>query len=69
MARKSRKTGAEQAAPETSEVTYNTALYVRLSVLDSGKKDGESMPSTINPLNHSAIESNSPNIASLLSFS
>ncbi|GHU87726.1 resolvase [Clostridia bacterium] len=43
MARKSRKTGAEQAAPETSEVTYNTALYVRLSVLDSGKKDGESI--------------------------
>ncbi|GHV33401.1 resolvase [Clostridia bacterium] len=43
MARKSRKQGAEQAAPIVSEVTFNTALYVRLSVLDSGKKDGESI--------------------------
>jgi DNA invertase Pin-like site-specific DNA recombinase len=43
MARKSRKAGAEQAAPEAREVTYNTALYVRLSVLDSGKKGGESI--------------------------
>jgi DNA invertase Pin-like site-specific DNA recombinase len=44
MARKSRKQGAEQiAAPIVSGATYNTALYVRLSVLDSGKKDGESI--------------------------
>ena len=43
MARKSRKEGAEQAAPEVRDVTYNTAIYVRLSVLDSGKKDGESI--------------------------
>ncbi len=39
MARKSRKSGTEQAAPEVGAVIYNTALYVRLSVLDSGKKD------------------------------
>jgi DNA invertase Pin-like site-specific DNA recombinase len=43
MARKSRKMGAEQAAPETNAQVWNVALYARLSVLDSGKKDGESI--------------------------
>jgi DNA invertase Pin-like site-specific DNA recombinase len=43
MARKSRKADAVQAAPEIRETVYDTGLYVRLSVLDSGKKDGESI--------------------------
>ncbi|MCL2053350.1 MAG: recombinase family protein [Oscillospiraceae bacterium] len=43
MARKSRKSGTLQAAPEVYEATYDTAVYVRLSVLDSGKKDSESI--------------------------
>lgn len=44
MARKSRKAdAATQAAPEICEIVYNTGLYVRLSVMDSGKKDGESI--------------------------
>jgi DNA invertase Pin-like site-specific DNA recombinase len=44
MARKSRKADAVQTvAPEIREIVYNTALYVRLSVMDSGKKDGESI--------------------------
>jgi DNA invertase Pin-like site-specific DNA recombinase len=44
MARKSRKADAAvQAAPEIREVTYDTGLYIRLSVMDSGKKDGESI--------------------------
>jgi DNA invertase Pin-like site-specific DNA recombinase len=44
MARKSRK--AENMAvtpPEPTIITYNTAIYLRLSVMDSGKKDGESI--------------------------
>jgi DNA invertase Pin-like site-specific DNA recombinase len=43
MARKSRKAGAVQTAPENREAVFNTALYVRLSIMDSGKKDGESI--------------------------
>ena len=44
MARTSRKQSAAQtAAPEVKAQVWNTALYVRLSVLDSGKKDGESI--------------------------
>lgn len=44
MARKSRKADAViVTAPESHEIVYNTALYVRLSVMDSGKKDGESI--------------------------
>jgi len=43
MARKSRKMEAVQAAPENHEVVYETALYLRLSLPDSGKKDGESI--------------------------
>jgi DNA invertase Pin-like site-specific DNA recombinase len=43
MARKSRKQEATQAVPEIRENEYDTGLYVRLSVLDSGKKDGESI--------------------------
>jgi DNA invertase Pin-like site-specific DNA recombinase len=42
MARKSRKEGAAVAA-EPREAVWNTALYVRLSILDGGKKDGESI--------------------------
>jgi DNA invertase Pin-like site-specific DNA recombinase len=45
MARTSRKTNAQAAlaTPEVKEFTYNAALYLRLSILDSGKKDGESI--------------------------
>jgi DNA invertase Pin-like site-specific DNA recombinase len=43
MARKSRKPENIQVSPEVREVMWNTALYVRLSVMDSGKKDGESI--------------------------
>jgi DNA invertase Pin-like site-specific DNA recombinase len=44
MARKSRKADAVTAtAPEIRADVWNTALYVRLSVMDSGKKDGESI--------------------------
>ena len=43
MARKSRKPEAVQAAPEVHEAVFDTAFYVRLSILDSGKKDGESI--------------------------
>lgn len=44
MARTSRKAKADiQVAPESLAITYDTALYVRLSVMDSGKKDGESI--------------------------
>ena len=44
MPRKSRKADAvAQTAPEIREVSYNTGLYIRLSVMDSGKKDGESI--------------------------
>jgi DNA invertase Pin-like site-specific DNA recombinase len=44
MARKSRKQDAVQtAAPETKAASWNTALYLRLSIFDSGKKDGESI--------------------------
>jgi DNA invertase Pin-like site-specific DNA recombinase/phosphoglycolate phosphatase-like HAD superfamily hydrolase len=44
MARTSRKnTAAQTAVPEVKAQVWNTALYVRLSVLDSGKKDGESI--------------------------
>ena len=44
MARKSRKADAViQAVPEICEVMYNTGLYIRLSVMDSGRKDGESI--------------------------
>jgi DNA invertase Pin-like site-specific DNA recombinase len=43
MARKSRKPENIQAAPEVRDIVWNTALYVRLSVMDSGKKDGESI--------------------------
>jgi len=43
MPRKSRKTENVQAAPEIREDVWNTAQYSRLSVLDSGKKDGESI--------------------------
>ena len=44
MARKSRKVDtAVQATPEVQKITYDTGLYIRLSVMDSGKKDGESI--------------------------
>jgi DNA invertase Pin-like site-specific DNA recombinase len=43
MARKSRKAENAAVAPETREAVWNTALYARLSVMDSGKKDGESI--------------------------
>jgi DNA invertase Pin-like site-specific DNA recombinase len=43
MARKSRKAEAVQGVPEICEAVYETALYVRLSVLDSGKNDGETI--------------------------
>jgi len=45
MPRVSRKnTTANAIDTQTSnEVIYNTALYLRLSVLDSGKVDGESI--------------------------
>ena len=45
MARKSRKNQAAvtAAAPEARETVYNTALYLRLSMLDSGVKGGESI--------------------------
>jgi DNA invertase Pin-like site-specific DNA recombinase len=43
MARTSRKARAAQAAPELREAVYDTAAYSRLSVFDSGKKDGESI--------------------------
>jgi DNA invertase Pin-like site-specific DNA recombinase len=43
MARKSRKAENIQVAPEVREVVWNTALYLRLSIMDSGKKDGESI--------------------------
>jgi DNA invertase Pin-like site-specific DNA recombinase len=44
MARTSRKQSAAQtAAPEVKAQVWNTALYVRLSVMDSGKKDGETI--------------------------
>ena len=43
MARKSRKTETMQEAPEIREIVFDTALYVRLSIMDSGKKDGESI--------------------------
>jgi len=44
MARKSRKA---DTIPQTTlpirDITYDTGLYIRLSVMDSGKKDGESI--------------------------
>jgi len=45
MARTSRKGKAGQAPPpaEARSVTYNTAIYMRLSVLDSGQKNSESI--------------------------
>ena len=43
MARTSKKAQAAQAAPDNSVVVYNTAAYCRLSVMDSGKQDGESI--------------------------
>ena len=45
MARKSRKIQAVQASaiPETNDIVYNTALYLRLSLMDSGIKGGESI--------------------------
>lgn len=43
MARTKRKPDAVQTAPQTREVVYDTALYVRLSIIDSGKKDGETI--------------------------
>jgi DNA invertase Pin-like site-specific DNA recombinase len=43
MARKSRKADTVQSIPEIREAVYDTGLYIRLSVLDSGKKDGESI--------------------------
>jgi len=44
MARTSRKQNIDEtAAPKVKTQVWNTALYVRLSVLDSGKKDGESI--------------------------
>jgi DNA invertase Pin-like site-specific DNA recombinase len=44
MARKSRKAEAQViTSSEPSIVIYNTALYLRLSIMDSGKKDGESI--------------------------
>jgi len=44
VARKSRKPEAQiVTASESDVITYNTANYLRLSVLDSGKKDGESL--------------------------
>jgi len=43
MARTSRKYGQAPKTPTAREIRYNTALYLRLSVLDSGKKDGDSI--------------------------
>jgi DNA invertase Pin-like site-specific DNA recombinase len=44
MARKSRKAEAQTVtSSEPAIITYDTALYLRLSVMDSGKKDGESI--------------------------
>ncbi len=44
MARRSRKADADAGtAPDIREPVYDTATYSRLSVLDSGKKDGESI--------------------------
>lgn len=44
MARKSRKPGAVQAETTTvAESSYNTALYIRLSVMDSGNDGAESI--------------------------
>ena len=45
MARKSRKNQAvpTSAIPETKDIVYNTALYLRLSLMDSGIKGGESI--------------------------
>ena len=43
MARKTRKAESTQTVTEVSEVMFNTALYIRLSVVDSGKKDSESI--------------------------
>ena len=45
MARTSRKNQSAPVASEAQvrEVAYDSALYVRLSLLDSGKKDGESI--------------------------
>ncbi|MDR2532388.1 MAG: recombinase family protein [Oscillospiraceae bacterium] len=44
MARVSRKPEVlAKIAPEVVPATYNTAIYVRLSVLDSGKKESESI--------------------------
>ena len=43
MARKTRKAETAQAAPEIHEVVYDTALYVRLSIVDNGKADGETI--------------------------
>lgn len=44
MARKSRKADAATASvSEIREIVYDTALYIRLSVMDSGKKDGETI--------------------------
>jgi DNA invertase Pin-like site-specific DNA recombinase len=44
MARKSRKPEATtQTVTEIQEIVYDTGVYVRLSVMDSGKKDGESI--------------------------
>ena len=44
MARKSRKaTGVQVVSSTVTEAVYNTALYIRLSIMDSGKKDSESI--------------------------
>ena len=44
MARKSRKPENLQQIEAAEQVSsFNTALYIRLSVMDSGKKDGESI--------------------------
>jgi len=44
MARKSRKAGSViDNSHIVGDIVYKTAIYVRLSVMDSGKKDGESI--------------------------
>jgi len=43
MARTSRKAAAQTIVPNSVATTYSTALYIRLSIMDSGKKDGESI--------------------------
>ena len=46
MARKSRKVQKSIQATTTTptkEIGYNVGLYIRLSIVDSGKADGESI--------------------------